>query len=87
MDTETLIQLLETGGLVAALAVAIVAMMRGWIWPKHMVDRVIDEQRKASEATAERIANQMENGLRHAVKEGILEARGISGNTNPGDVD
>lgn len=85
MDAEVFIELLKTGGLVAALAIALWAMMRGWIWPKHMVDRVIDEQRKASEATAERIANQMENGLRHAVKEGILEARGVSDTPNPGD--
>lgn len=80
-DTQTIIELLETGGLVAALAIALLAMLRGWVWPEKMVDRALEEQRKAGEVVAEQIAIKMSNGMKDAVRSGILEARAVSTKT------
>lgn len=76
IDIPGTIDLLETGGLIAALTIAIFAMVRGWVWPKAHVERVLEEQRKASEATAEIMAEQ----IGHSIEEGVAKGmeRGIA---------
>ena len=76
LDIPGTIDLLETGGLIAALTIAVFAMVRGWVWPKAHVDRVLEEQRKASEATAEIMAKEIGSSIEEGVARGM--ERGIA---------
>lgn len=70
MDPTT-IQIIKDGGLVVGALVLAWAMMKGMLWPKNMVDKVIDAQQKAAEQSAKIIATEIKEGMQTAVTNGI----------------
>jgi hypothetical protein len=70
MDPVT-IQFIKDGGLIVGLMFLAGAMMKGLLWPKAMVDRVIEAQQKAAEQSAKIIATEIKEGMQTAVTNGI----------------
>ena len=70
MDPAT-IQFIKDGGLIVGLIVVAGAMMKGLLWPKNMVDKVIDAQQRAAEQSAKIIATEIREGMQTAVTNGI----------------
>lgn len=70
MDPAT-IQLIKDGGLVVGSLVLAAAMIKGLLWPKAMVDKVIDAQQQAAEQSAKIIATEIKEGMQTAVTNGI----------------
>jgi hypothetical protein len=87
----TTLELIKDGGLVVGALALAGAMIKGWLWPKNMVDKVIDAQQKASEQSAKIIATEVKEGMQRAVTNGISIglAKGIIEikKINSGDLD
>lgn len=70
MDPAT-IQFIKDGGLIVGLIIVAGAMMKGMLWPKNMVDTVIEAQQAAAEKSAKIIATEVKEGMQTAVSNGI----------------
>ena len=70
MDPE-LFTLLKDGGIVAGAIVLTIAIVKGHLWPKVMVDKMIKAQRETSEATAKIIASELGDKMKNGVAEGM----------------
>ena len=68
---EGWLQVINTGGIVATLLLAVWLGARGMVWPKTTVDKFIEEQRKTMEATAMLIGKEISEGMKGAVEDGI----------------
>lgn len=71
------IPIVNTAGVIVFLVVLVGAIVKGWLWPKHMVDRTLEEQRKAGQIAAKQIGEDlslsMEDGIGRILRE--LESR------------
>lgn len=67
IDWTTFQKILETGSVILLLGAGLLAVVKGWVWPKAMVDKVIESQEK----TATIIAMELKDGMEDAVKKGI----------------
>lgn len=67
----SILQLVKDGGLVVGALALAGAMMKGLLWPKNMVDKVIDAQQEAAEQSAKIIATEVKEGMQTAVTNGI----------------
>jgi len=69
------LQLINTGGVIAILVIAVVGFMKGNIWPRSTVEKCIAQQKETSEKSAEiigtKLADAMTDGVKGAVQEGI----------------
>ena len=69
--------IIERLGILGGCIVAIWAFVTGRIWPQKVVQKMIDAQQKAAEQSAEiistNITNELSNGIRKAMIEGIAE--------------
>lgn len=74
-DEMNWLQVINTGGVVAILLIAVIGFMKGNIWPRSTVDKCLTQQRESSEKTAEiigsRLADAVTDGVKGAVQEGI----------------
>jgi len=68
---EGWLQLVNTGGIVATLLLAVWLGARGMVWPRTTVEKFIEEQRKTMEATATLIGKEISAGMKSAVEDGI----------------
>lgn len=78
VELDSLLSIINTGGVIAVLLMMLWVGIRGGVWPKPMVDRVMEERSKQFEVTAHVIGAEIregiEAGVRAAVREGVLEA-------------
>jgi len=59
----------NTMGVIVILVVMVGAIVRGLLWPKHMVDRTLLEQRKAGEAAAREIGKELGKEMRDGIEQ------------------
>ena len=74
MDGETvtsIVQVIEGVGVLGLLVLIVVAMYKGWVWPKENVDKMLDAQRDAAEQSAKIIASEMGEKMKNGVAEGM----------------
>ena len=70
MDTE-LITLVKDGGIVVGCLILTFAIVKGYLWPKAMVDEALKAQRETSEASAKIIASELGDKMKNGVAEGM----------------
>lgn len=70
MDTE-LITLIKDGGIVVGAIALTIAIIKGLLWPKAMVDEALKAQRETSEASAKIIASELGDKMKNGVAEGM----------------
>jgi len=70
MDTE-LVTLIKDGGIVVGAIALTIAIIKGYLWPKAMVEKAIKAQRETSEATAMIIASELGEKMKNGVAEGM----------------
>jgi len=68
---------LNTVGVIVILVLIVGAIVRGFLWPKHMVDRTLEEARKGSAAAAKIVGVEIKEGIEHgigrAISQGLAE--------------
>ena len=68
---------LNTAGVIVILVVIVMAIVRGFLWPKHMVERALEEKQKGSEAAAKIVGTEIregiEQGVGRAVSQGLAQ--------------
>ena len=64
----------NTMGVIVILVVIVGAIVRGFLWPRHMVDRTLLEQRKAGEVAAKAIGQELTGALEKGIDR-IVEAQ------------
>lgn len=76
-DPTTIVGLILDAGLVGVLILGLWAFFKGHIWPRNMVEKTLEAQQKAAEASAEiistKITTELSSGIRKAMVEGIAE--------------
>lgn len=70
MDPE-LVTIIKDGGIAFGAILLTIAIAKGYLWPKAMVDKVIEAQRETSEATAKIIATELGEKMKNGVAEGM----------------
>jgi len=63
----------NTMGVIVILVGLVGAIVRGWLWPKHQVDRTLLEQRKAGETAAKAIGQELTGALEKGIDRIIQE--------------
>ncbi len=61
------VPIINTAGVIVVLVALVGAIVKGWLWPKHMVERTLAEQQKAGQAAAKQIGED----LSHSMEDGI----------------
>jgi len=61
------IPIINTAGVIVVLVAIVGAIVKGWLWPKHMVDRALLEQRKAGEASAKQIGEELSGSMEKGI--------------------
>jgi hypothetical protein len=60
-------------GATGVLIVGLWAFLRGFVWPKNMVEKTLEAQQKAAEQSAIIIAKTINEELSNGVKKGMVE--------------
>ena len=86
MELSSIADLILNAGLLGGLIVAIWAFVTGRLWPKEMVDKTLEAQQRAAEASAQiisqticdKLANGVADGMERGIAKGYLKINGDS---------
>ena len=61
------VPLVNTVGVILVLVALVGAIVKGWLWPKHMVETTLEAQHKAATESAEKIGHELSNEMRSGI--------------------
>ncbi len=74
MELSTVADIILDAGLIGVLIVGLWAFFKGHIWPKEMVEKTLEAQQKAAEASAEILGTKITEGLSNGFRDAMVEA-------------